>query len=265
MNYSFDSLKGISLLDLTNIWNKCWQGYTFNCTYTPEQMKVWLELGRVALPSSLVLKVGGQAVGLALLAVEGTQGWLAGTAIAPKFRGHGLFAPLLRKELEVAMLMGLQRIQLEVLAGNFAQRVYLAAGFRYLRPLYFYRLGGMSLLADKGSVQGSLRKVSLENYFVARTKSSFIPSWQRRESCLRRYPGLAAFLEDKQQGGVLIAGKVVLDAWSVNATGVADLASSLSRLEGQILRNQPQDALANFLNSMGIEPFVIQQEMALDL
>lgn len=267
MNYAFENLNGIPLLELTNIWNKCWQGYTFNCTYTPEQMRVWLELGQVALPSSRILKVGGRAVGLALLAIDGTQGWLAGTAIAPEFRGHGLFAPLIRNELEVAQRLGLKRIRLEVLAGNFAQRVYLAAGFRYLRPLYFYRLGRTHSLGKQSLVQGSLREVSLNEYFAARTQSGFNPAWQRRESCLRRYPGLAALLEENGQMGTLVsgAGKVLLDAWSVDAKGAANLEPFLPRFKGQTLRNQPVDALADFLNSIGIEPFAIQHEMVLDL
>ncbi|WP_206810817.1 GNAT family N-acetyltransferase [Paradesulfitobacterium ferrireducens] len=266
MNYTFESINSTSLSELTHIWNRCWQGYTFNFKYTPDQMRVWLELVGVSLPASLLLKVGGRAVGLALLALEGRQGWLAGAAIAPEYRGHGLFAPLIKAEMAVAQRLGLKRIQLEVLTDNFAQRVYAATGFRYQRPLHIYRFERTNSIVNQKLVPGSLRKVPLDDYFGVRIQSGFSPSWQRRESCLRRYPDLTAYLEDAGRMGVLVsgAGKVLLDTWSVDVKSAANLRQFFPSIEGQILRNQPVDALANFLSSISLEPFAAQYEMALD-
>jgi len=272
-------LPGIGLEKLTGIWNHCWQGYYYDMTFTVEKMQNWLRLASIDLEHSLLLESDDQAIGFALLAREGEQAWLAGTAIAPEARGRGLFALLVRAQLEAARALGVKELFLEVLAQNHARKVYEAVGFTKIRQLNIFRVtneqwqqicssGGAELRPRTESAVSEdhsyFRPVSLAEY-LDRRSLRFKPSWQRSDAYLCRYANLEAWLWRGGTGGFLTTGEgnpLLLDAWcSGFKDGWQVLVAIMARMGQLFLNNQPEDWLSAILKYYQVQPKDVQFEM----
>ncbi len=281
---NFGRLDKVSLQELTEIWNRCWQGYYYEMTFTQEQMQVWLDLGAVSLEHSLALVREDEVIGFALLAREREQAWIAGTSIAPKVRGQGLFASLMQAQLDVARQLGLKDVFLEVLSQNHARKVYQAVGFQKLRQLNLYRVDaeerlklkshtafefGLSKEWEDMEAYRLFRQTSLAAYFNARSWGSCKPAWQRREAYLSRQRNLTAMLSRGDTAGFLLAGeerRIVLDAWSSGPRDSLELLSEILTRTGKIvLTNQPEDWLSASLAACQIKPQEVQIEMRCNL
>ncbi len=274
MNLKIVTLQQISLIELTEIWNRCWQGYFYDMSYTPEQMQGWMNLGQITLAHSIALKHHDTIIGFSLLAIDGKDSWIAGTCIDPEYRRQGLFKPLMRAQIELVKHIKLERIYLEVLIQNHARKVYESVGFTNLRPVHIYRNGQDNTiqakksfsLQDSRSPQIPFAEVKLESYFKARRQTSFIPAWQRRESYLEKYPNRVAFLSLDSNSGALFANKQctsLLDTWSCTLAGAASLMAEILQLNVRplSLTNQPEDRIYSLLSSWGIFPAATQVEM----
>lgn len=260
------TLEHCDLQHLTAIWNRCWRGYYYDMTYTVDHMRAWLTLGQVALQHSVALMVEETVAGFSLLAVDGQDGWIAGTSIDPDYRRKGLFAPLMRTQLDLARRLGIKQVYLECLSENHARKVYSSVGFVRLRHLHLYR----GMLQEFRPTTQSLLPVTLSDYFEARRWAGFVPAWQRRESYLRRYPHLLALVNAEGTAGILAAGEQstpVLDAWAMTARGAEEAISHIWRQNGGevSLTNQPPDLVCALLSSKGMRPAAMQYEMRIDL
>lgn len=271
------TLEHINIEELTAIWNRCWRGYYYDMTYTPEHMRIWLHLGQVALQHSVAIFVDDQVAGFALLAIDGAEGWIAGTCIDPDYRRKGLFAPLMRTQLDLATRVGLKRVYLEVLEQNHARKVYQSVGFTRLRQLNIYRMKAESL-AQMGLDQINQRElwhafqpVPFEAYIEFRHRAFFNPSWQRRENYLRRYNYALALTNAEGTAGILFAGEKtdapLLDTWSATADGAEAVITALLQRSGGVLSltNQPEDWIVAYLNGLGVDPSAKQLEMCVEL
>ncbi|MEL1135953.1 GNAT family N-acetyltransferase [Desulfitobacterium sp. THU1] len=264
----FSDLARTSIEELTLAWNRCWQGYLYETKYTEAQMKAWLEKCQIDLSQSVALKNSDRIIGFSLLASENRLGWLAGTCVNPEFRGQRLFEPLIKNQLNNADSLNLRGIQLEVLSQNHAGKVYEKLGFRKTRELYVYRYTKDTPIAlvPRNQGGGLFREAILSDYFQARNEAGFLPSWQRREEYLKRYPSLQAWLNSEGTAGLLMTKEslAVLDAWTM-AWEQADklVATILSKTQGDFsLTNQPKDYLTAYLSQHGIKPNDIQYEMS---
>ncbi|EGW41586.1 GNAT family N-acetyltransferase [Desulfosporosinus sp. OT] len=270
-NIRVNTLEHISLHELTDIWNRCWRGYYYDMTYTPEHMRVWLHLSQVSLQHSMAILVEDQIVGFALLSIDGVDGWIAGACLDPNYRGKGLFAPLMFSQLNSASCVGLKGVFLEVLEQNHALKVYQSVGFTRMRQLNIYRTqGGIDFFSD-GKVEAChLEMASVEQYFESRRRAFFNPAWQRREEYLKRYGNFSAVMNSSRTAGALFAGDKnapCLDAWSATESGAKELISSvLGRSNASFsLTNQPEDWIVSFLSAYGINPNAKQFEMHIKL
>lgn len=93
----------------------------------------------------LGLVEGECLAGYAVLALMYDEGHLLNLCIAPRHRRRGLARYLLRHVLREAVSAGMDRVLLEVRAGNgSAQRLYLSEGFGVIgeRPGYYPDPGG---------------------------------------------------------------------------------------------------------------------------
>lgn len=266
-NIRLITLEQISLEELTDLWNLCWRGYYYNMTYTLEHMKVWLYLSQVSLLNSRAIIVDNQIAGFALLSLDGSDSWIAGTCINPAYRRNGLFAPLMRSQLSVASSVGLKRVYLEVLEQNHALKVYQALGFTRLRQLNIYRSPSRINFHTKASL---LEKVPVEQYFENRHRAFFNPPWQRRDKYLKRHKHILALMNLAGSAGALFAGDrnaPCLDAWSISEAGAGEVISSvINRLNGSFsLTNQPNDWIVSLLSAYRISPCAKQLEMCIEL
>ena len=268
VNISFRTLENISLLDFTDIWNRCWQGYYFDMTYTPEYMKIWLYLSQISLQHSAAICVAEKIAGISLLSKVGTEGWIAGACIDPVYRQKGLFSPLISSQVNLASQIGLKKIFLEVIEENHAQKVYQSVGFSCTRRLYLYRAKkGIDIFA-KTNTEYKMKPISEDLYFAHRRKAFFEPAWQRREDYLKRYKNSITLMNLAGTAGALMAGEdraLCLDAWSATKSGAEQLLTTLlhrSKMSFS-LTNQPDDWISFGLSSRGIIPSAKQFEMCI--
>lgn len=270
------NLQNISLDDLTSIWNRCWRGYYFDMTYSPEHMRAWLHLSQVNLQHSKAIVVDGRIAGFALLSVFGNEGWIAGTSVDPNYRGKGLFKPLMFAQLNSAARLGLKRIYLEVLIQNHAHKVYQSVGFKRVRQLNIYRTpkSQLEFIHHQKFESPEFDSVSLGEYFASRRHAFFYPAWQRKEEYLKRYSNYLALLNKQRTAGVLYAGEnnaPCLDAWSATEVGAEGLitfvSASLFANTNLLfsLTNQPEDWIVAFLRANGVDPNEKQLEMSIEL
>lgn len=265
--FEYSTLANSSLSELTQAWNRCWQGYHYKMSYSEAQMKAWLHQCQVELTHSVALRESERIIGFALLSIENEDGWIAGTCIDPHFRGKHLFELIMSTQLQCALDLDLKQLQLEVLTQNHAAKVYETVGFKRMRELHIYRLPPGTLKPDLGQIaRRPFREVPLSDYFEARTHTEFPPAWQRRENHLRRYSSLKAWLNLEETAGMLFTGEhstTLIDTWTVSLEQVSKLISSILEVtEGEFnLTNQPKDWLSAYLTRLGITPSDIQYEM----
>lgn len=259
------SLEDVSSQELAEAWNRCWHGYPYAIQLGEGQMEAWIEKFNIDLAHSVSLRDEEKIIGLSLLSVEGQEGWIPGACIDPLYRGKNLFIALMRKEMEKARELNILKLTLEVLKGNHGIKTYRKLGFKIQRELLLFRCEAEQLPNIPGKNGVILRKVSLEDYFLARNDVVYNPPWQRRESFLRRFSPLEAWLNSDGSSGALIldSSEMLFDAWVKNWRESEILFSSiLSLTNGEVsLINQPRDYLSAYLNQQGIAPVEIQYEM----
>jgi RimJ/RimL family protein N-acetyltransferase len=256
---------------LTEAWNRCWQGYFYEMNFTVENLKIWIEHGQIELNHSIALKEKGRIVGFIFLSRTDLEGWIAGTAIDPQYRGRRLFTPMLQAQLNLACSLGLERIYLEVLSQNYAQHTYQALGFTHVRNLRLYRLAPGAINLDHArSAYTDFHPVDLPIYFLSRRKAGFAPPWQRRAQYLKQHTSINAWLNPQETAGMLYAGvegKTLLDAWAAFDDAAQELLSLLNEHKyGEYsLINQPQDPVTRMLTLAGITPTDQLYEMVCEL
>lgn len=268
-NVRVASLEHITHYQLTEIWNRCWQGYYYNMFYLNEHMRIWLDLTRVSLQYSMGLYVEDQVIGFALLSIDGGDGWIAAACIDPAYRRKGLFKELMRIQLDQASRLGIKRVYLEVLEQNHALKVYQSIGFIPMRQLNVYRS-----LSKPNYINGNLRVipfklVAADLYFEKRSHT-FKPAWQRKEDCLKRHINYYAIMNLSGTAGALYAGEkngFLIDAWSSSATGAEEVIIALLQGSNEpfSLMNQPNDWIFAYFNTHKTSPSAIQWEMCIHL
>ena len=267
------TLQNISLPDLTEGWNRCWQGYYYNMHYQQEHMKAWLTLGHIDLSHSIGLFHQNKLVGLSLLSIDEEDGWIAGACIDPEYRGKKLFPQLMLGQISLAKALGLKSLFLEVFEQNhIAIKVYEQVGFSRIRPLHIFKvqMEEMPMSIRDNSIEPHLYySVSPDFYFNMRNQAQFTPAWQRRDNFLLRYPNLTPFLSKNHTSGYLIGGKhhVLLDAWSNSVIESQHIITAIVNGHKTFaINNQPlKDQLCHFFLYHEIRPTDTQYEMVLKL
>lgn len=268
-NYKFVSLEHTNHWKLKEIWNRCWQGYYYNMSFTDEQMRVWLDLSQASLENSMGIYVNNQVVGFSLLSVDGSDGWIAAACIDPDYRCQGLSEVLMRTQLHRASSLDLKRVYLEVLEQNHALKVYQSVGFAPVRQLNLYSAQVRTDYYNSASRIIPLRSVHVDLYFENRSRT-FKPAWQRREDYLKRHINYFAVMNMSGTAGAMFAGEkkdILIDLWSATAAGAAELISALFQRSNApfSLANQPKDWIFAFLCTKKIVPSAIQLEMSIQV
>lgn len=124
-------------------FNRGFADYRYNMRQDAAAMPAYLRRANIAPEDCAVLvaKKEGRlhAVGAALLAVRGSEGWCGGLCVAPPYRGSGWGTRLMKQIKRRAVERGVQRVLLEVLVSNdHARSVYREAGFKTVRELLLW-------------------------------------------------------------------------------------------------------------------------------
>ena len=252
---------GLPLDILAAAFNRAFEGYFVPMWQTTESLAAMIANNDVLLDASLLIEdERGAFAGIALLAVRGARGWVAGMGVAPEWRGRRVGHELMSRLIDEARALRLRTIQLEVLDQNTpARRLYSSLGFQEIRPLVVYTgpitLSQQESSAEPGTASSAVTPLPLEEAladFDAMHPAP--PPWQRERDVLpRMVPQLGAIgLRDGDHIRAyllslpLSSGISVMDCGSRAPTPDARTADAVTLLLQQI-RQQP-DAMVRAIN-----------------
>jgi ribosomal protein S18 acetylase RimI-like enzyme len=224
--------------------------------------------------SPLWLDERGEVVALAMLGVRGERGWIGGFGVAPAYRGQGMSHELTRTTLDIARVVGLRQVQLEVITRNErAIGVYERAGFRRTRDLRIFSarpdVAGQVARADVAATPTDDVNALLDQ----RARVSTIqPAWQREPASLAADDSLQALVlgtATRPDGyAVFRVGPSALSLTDVavaDADRAADLLGALAHVHpgrGMSLVNEPEESpLSDLLGQLGWDEPLRQHEM----
>lgn len=274
-----DTLEGIDAGRLAEAFNASFAGYFVPMSVTADALSARMRLEGIDPAASAGAFHGDRLIGFALHAIGGRLGemaWNGGTGVVPGFRGRKVTAALYRFLLPRLRTRGVQRVCLEVIDRNLpAISVYTRIGFRQSGLLGCYRDAGNP--PEKG---GEARVEIRETAFSAKTAPAgeCVPTWQNSDAVIGRWEGLHCL--EAFDGGIAV-GYIAFrpDAGLIGQFAVAErhrrqgIGTALFRAARQAaaqplkIINAPADhaPVAAFLQSQGMEHFLTQWAMELDL
>ena len=121
---------------LGDIFTRSFEDYFYPGTTTAAVLAARVRTEQIDLYRSLVMRVGNDSMGIALLGLRGDRAWCGGFGVTLPFRGRGLAHELAAAMLDQARQSGAHGCGLEVLTRNQrAIKTYARAGFQRLRDL----------------------------------------------------------------------------------------------------------------------------------
>lgn len=266
-------------------FNRSFEGYFVPMTHTVDSLRALIEVNDVALAHSFVaVDEQGQPGGVVMLAIRGSRGWIAGMGLAPEWRGHGQAAPLMEAALAEARTLGLDSVELEVLAQNTpARRLYTRLGFEEARSLAVFTgplAEGAALAEEPHLVEEATVEQALADFAALHQTP---PPWQRdRPSLAHMAPSLRASAlmdEDSIQAALIHMpsglGFSIMDFGSRAATSEARRDDALALIRAlmaptpgapvRAINVAPGDPLGDALIALGCPTPHMQWEMLLPL
>jgi ribosomal protein S18 acetylase RimI-like enzyme len=116
--------------------NIAYDGYYVPIVLTPHSFGELVRRESVELSRSAAALDGRQVVGMGLLGVRGTRGWIGGMGVIPAYRRQGIARRVMEYLIRQGEEAGLRRLQLEVIVENtHAYHLYQSLGFQVERRL----------------------------------------------------------------------------------------------------------------------------------
>jgi ribosomal protein S18 acetylase RimI-like enzyme len=130
----------VSLAQRVAIMNAAYADYFVPTRVTQEQLELMDRCFDIRPTYSVVARTRWQSVGMALLAMRGSRGWISGVGVVPAWRRKGVGRAMMLWLIDQARGLGARRLTLEVISENTgAQRLYKSLGFREVRELLTWR------------------------------------------------------------------------------------------------------------------------------
>ena len=211
------------------------------------------------LDASLVA-VDGDDVGLCMLGVRGSSGWIGGVGIVAERRGEGIGEQLMRAIEDRARSRGIEQLWLEVLVQNEpAIRLYEKLGYHVVRELEVWSLDDLVLQTHDVAAMPVADAVG---------RSPLRPPWQRADAAVKRQEdaralvGADASLVYRSGNGVASILQAAGDADAVRAL----IESLPDGTTGVRYLNGPEgDPVNAALEALGGACVARQHEMLLEL
>jgi ribosomal protein S18 acetylase RimI-like enzyme len=212
------------------------------------------------LDASLVAADDNGDVGLCMLGVRGTSGWIGGVGVVPGRRGEGIGEQLMRAIEDRARSRGIEQLWLEVLVQNEpAIRLYEKLGYQVVRELEVWSLDDLVLQEHTVASARAADAVG---------RSPTRQPWQRADVAVERQDDARALvggdssLVFRSSNGVAS----ILQA-AGDADGIRDLVESLPEgTTGVRYLNGPEgDPVNAALEALGGTCVARQHEMLLEL
>lgn len=179
----------VSLSELTAVLNAGYADYFVPAQRTEAQVASSLLAWNIDLDGSTVAYDAGEAVGVALLGVRGSRGWVGSVAVVPASRRQGIGQRLMQYVQRLARTCNLETLDLEVLTRNTpALNLYLGLGFSIQRELLVWQRS-----AEQGALPDPFHKPQPVDpaWAVAHSPTwhNTAPCWQRAAASMRQLAG----------------------------------------------------------------------------
>lgn len=269
----FIAASDVSVNDIAATLKAAYADYYIPVDLDGQEMHTNLALDFISLADSLMVRYGGQWVGLGLLGQRAELGWIGGVGLLPAYRGQGIGRRLMVTLLNNAQSAGIEQVQLEVITQNArAMHLYESLGFRARRLLHLAE-GQPKVTPDR-----AYRFRPMPAVEALQLHSSFgLPPnpWQRAVE------GMMQMVNELNAEATILDGQVIAYAvgrfgWDgirlVDAGFAAGHAPALRALVAELHQRHPyalgsiiniadDDPVWGVLAALGYAPFMQQIEM----
>lgn len=179
----------VPLPELVRALNLAYSDYYVPISHTPASFEKLVAYESIRLSSSAAAMTGSTVIGMGLLGVRGSRGWIGGVGVVPQYRTQGIGRMVMEFLIRQGRALDLQRLQLEVITQNItAHRLYLSLGFEDQRKLLvLYRTGYQPVPAPPDEAADlTIRRADPAAAINALTSLIDIPRpWQREAEGIR--------------------------------------------------------------------------------
>jgi ribosomal protein S18 acetylase RimI-like enzyme len=237
------------------LFNAAYEGYVLPFHLDEQQLAFMDNAFDVDLDASLVAFRDGAPVGLANLAVRGTDAWIAGVGVVTAARRSGVGEALMRALHEEARKRGVRRVWLEVIVENTgAYTLYEKLGYEVTQDVEVW-----TLPRSEGAHEG--REVPPAEA-KARLPERHEP-WQRADGTLAHYDDVRGLVTDNGAMLFCVRSSAQLQQY---AGDPEPILRALRTYGGVYVLNLPaDDPAADVLRELGGSVTVRQHEMLLEL
>ncbi|HVF67786.1 MAG TPA: GNAT family N-acetyltransferase [Pyrinomonadaceae bacterium] len=275
---TYVSAADVSLAEFASAFTAGFEGYAHPVVLDAPQLARFLRLDQYDLENSFVAYEGGEAVGVAVLAVRAEAGWVPALGVVTRRRGRGLGRRMMSALVERARASGLRRLTLEVLARNAtARRIYEELGMRVARDLVLLdRTAESAAARTRPARRRALKEAAPSELLThfARLHAA-PPQWSRDLPSLLLKPGMRGlYLGARARPrayALLTAGTdgatYLTDLAAADAASARDLSGALADLDGTLkVINEPEQSLfVTPLLGLGFVETERQHEMTIEL
>ena len=173
----------LDLEGLAKLFNAAYEGYPVPMHVDAGAIEFMLEALDLVPERSRVASRAGEPVGVAMLGVRQSRGWVGGMGVVAAARRTGVGLRLMRAIMDEARAAGVRELFLEVLEENRSARtLYERLGFRALRRLEVWTYAGPPP-TDGGRAQACDPRSARNRIQAARTAPE---PWQRADETVDR-------------------------------------------------------------------------------
>ncbi|SEO07631.1 Ribosomal protein S18 acetylase RimI [Amphibacillus marinus] len=278
------TLERIKLDALCDCFNLAFSDYVVPLQMTTEQLERKFKLARVELSLSFCAVDNDQLVAFVLHGVDWIENkktlFNAGTGVIPTYRGQRLVEKIYQFAQPHMLKNQVQHYQLEVIQSNQkAIRAYQKVGYQITRELVCFKgeIKQTQVLADL-SIVIEQRPIPTLPFKELAAYVDCNPAWEQSFAAIKQNPeGLTAFVVrvNDQLAGYLIVhkGKGSIVQFAVDpqqrkqglATRLFNELSKHSATVSIVNVDKRATAVIEFLTKIGLEPFVEQYKMELEV
>ena len=189
---------------LATIYNAARVDYIVPMPMNAPRMKAYVREHDVDLDASVVLlNAEFEPIGIGMLGVREKRGWITRLGVLPACRGYKAGEFIMRTLIEHARMQGVERIQLEVIAGNEpAYHLFLKLGFEPTRELLVARRPPGKPRADLPAPNAFVRPMSPDEVLTCLEQRPPGASWIEETPSLLQGGNLKGLMPE--QGGWLV-------------------------------------------------------------
>ena len=135
---TYQPVSNVDFDDFTAAFNLAYSDYYVNIFMTSDSFRALMQRDDLVQGSSVAALDGDQIVGMGLLGVRASTGWIGGLGVIPGYRRQGIGRHMMHALIERAREHQLERVKLEVIEANTkAYALYHQLGFTDIRYLHY--------------------------------------------------------------------------------------------------------------------------------